>query len=276
MSRAIATTILRTVSDWAASPYRTFSSLVTPSTSIAISSPKSRLSVIEGVRRVLDRVVQQRGGQGRRGHAQLGQDQGHGQWVGDVGVAALADLALVSLLGHVVRALEDADVRLGVGLLDDPQHGLQRGMRLVPGAAEAGQPGADPGGRGRRGRLGGADRGGRPGLGLRGRRDPWARGRRGLGRFPGPGRLAVALGALSSMPGIASVPGVPGRLDHRTGGAGRRRPGLADRLLRPPAARSAARSGAGGAASWAAPTGGGSAVGAPSRAREASAAVMQE
>ena len=41
MSRAIATIILRTVSACAASPYLTLSSLVTPSTSAATSSPKS-------------------------------------------------------------------------------------------------------------------------------------------------------------------------------------------------------------------------------------------
>ncbi len=41
MSLDIATTILRTVSAWALSPYLSLSSLVTPSTSIAISSPKS-------------------------------------------------------------------------------------------------------------------------------------------------------------------------------------------------------------------------------------------
>ncbi len=39
MSRDIATTILRTVSASAAAPYLTLSSLVTPSTSAAISSP---------------------------------------------------------------------------------------------------------------------------------------------------------------------------------------------------------------------------------------------
>ena len=41
MSFDIATTILRTVSAWALSPYFSLSSLVTPSTSIATSSPKS-------------------------------------------------------------------------------------------------------------------------------------------------------------------------------------------------------------------------------------------
>ncbi len=44
MSRAMATTILRTVSACAASPYVTLSSLVTPSTSMAISSPYSSVS----------------------------------------------------------------------------------------------------------------------------------------------------------------------------------------------------------------------------------------
>ena len=44
MSRDIATTILRMVSDLADSPYLTLSSLVQPSTSSATSSPKSRVS----------------------------------------------------------------------------------------------------------------------------------------------------------------------------------------------------------------------------------------
>ena len=44
MSRDIATTILRTVSASATSPYLTLSSLVTPSTRAAISSPKSARS----------------------------------------------------------------------------------------------------------------------------------------------------------------------------------------------------------------------------------------
>jgi len=46
MSRAIAMTILRTVSAWAASPYLTLSNLVTPSTRSAISSPKSAVSCL--------------------------------------------------------------------------------------------------------------------------------------------------------------------------------------------------------------------------------------
>jgi len=46
MSRDIATTILRTVSASADSPYLTLSSLVTPSTSVAMSSPKSLRSSV--------------------------------------------------------------------------------------------------------------------------------------------------------------------------------------------------------------------------------------
>ncbi len=48
MSFDIATIILRTVSAWALSPYLTLSSLVTPSTSIATSSPKSAASSSSG------------------------------------------------------------------------------------------------------------------------------------------------------------------------------------------------------------------------------------
>ena len=46
MSLDIATTILRTVSACAACPYTTLSSLVTPSTRFATSSPKSARSAV--------------------------------------------------------------------------------------------------------------------------------------------------------------------------------------------------------------------------------------
>ena len=49
--------------------------------------------LLEGVRRVLDGVVQQRGDQRRLGHADVGEDRRHRERVGDVGVAALAHLA---------------------------------------------------------------------------------------------------------------------------------------------------------------------------------------
>ena len=77
MSWLIATTILRMVSACAESPYLTLSSLVTPSTSsgdlVAEVGASAASSVYVGV---LDRVVQQRGAQRRRRHAELGQDRG--------------------------------------------------------------------------------------------------------------------------------------------------------------------------------------------------------
>ena len=68
MSLAMATTILRTVSDCAASPKLTLSSLVTPSTSMATSGAELGLQVVQGVGGVLDGVVQERGG--KRGSAE--------------------------------------------------------------------------------------------------------------------------------------------------------------------------------------------------------------
>jgi hypothetical protein len=60
MSRDIATIILRMVSACAESPYLTLSSLVTPSTSRATLVTEVGAQLVEGVRRVLDRVVQER------------------------------------------------------------------------------------------------------------------------------------------------------------------------------------------------------------------------
>ena len=129
MSRLIAMIILRMVSDLAESPYLTLSSLVQPSTSSAISSPKSWVSCGERVVGVLDGVVQQRGAQRRLGHAELGQDRGDGQRVGDVGVAALARSgrwcgsrrpgrparsACRSALGWLARMIRNSGSRAGV------------------------------------------------------------------------------------------------------------------------------------------------------------------
>ena len=88
MSLDIATTILRTVSAWALSPYLSLSSFVTPSTSIAISSPNSAAQVVECVVGVLDRVVQQRGGDGLRADAEVGEDLRDRDRVRDVRLAA--------------------------------------------------------------------------------------------------------------------------------------------------------------------------------------------
>ncbi len=90
------------------------------------------------VRRVLDRVVQQGRAQGRGRHAQLGEDRGDGERVGDERVAALAELAAVMRLGDVVGALHQAQVGLGVGRADDAEERLEH---RVDAAALRPQPG---------------------------------------------------------------------------------------------------------------------------------------
>ena len=58
--------------------------------------------------------MKHRRGQSVGGHAQLGKDRRHGQGVGDVGIAALAQLALVGLLSNGVGPLDNRQVRFGV------------------------------------------------------------------------------------------------------------------------------------------------------------------
>lgn len=70
--------------------------------------------LIEGHLGVLDRVVEQRGGQGRRLGAELGEDQGDGEGVGDVRLTALAHLAAVGGLGEDVGLAQDGQVGVGV------------------------------------------------------------------------------------------------------------------------------------------------------------------
>ena len=106
-----------------------------------------RAAGVERVVGVLDRVVQQRRRERRRRHAELGEDRRDGQRVGDVRVAALALLAAVGLLGHVVGALDDREVGLGVGRADGPQQRLEHRVARSTAGRRAGQPGADPAGR---------------------------------------------------------------------------------------------------------------------------------
>ncbi len=63
---------------------------------------------------VLDRVVEQGGGQGGGLRAELGEDESHGERVGDVGLAALARLAAVRGLGEHVRLAQHVEVGAGV------------------------------------------------------------------------------------------------------------------------------------------------------------------
>ena len=66
---------------------------------------------------VFDDIVQHGGHQALMVHVHVGQDAGHGQWVGDVGLATAAELAVVGLLGEVVGALDLVGlIRAQVGL----------------------------------------------------------------------------------------------------------------------------------------------------------------
>ena len=120
--------------------------------------------LVEGVRRVLDRVVEQRRDQRRLGHADVGEDRGDRERVGDVGVAALAHLGAVQLLGGDVGALEQRQVGLGVVGPDGAEQRLEDRVAGLAAGAHPGQPGAHP-----------------------------ARGRDGLGR-PLGGRLVLVRG----------------------------------------------------------------------------------
>ena len=69
--------------------------------------------------------MQQRGDQRRGVHAELGQDRRDRERVGDVRVAALAQLAAVALLGDVVAALQQPGVDLGVRAAVDGEQRLE-------------------------------------------------------------------------------------------------------------------------------------------------------
>src|ERR1700759_3558317 len=116
MSLLIATIILRMVSACAESPYLTLSSLVTPSTSSATSSPKSArswsrvyaVSSTVSCSRAATRV-----GSVMPMSARI-VGTASGERVGDVGVTALAHLPAVVVLGDVVGPLDQGEVGLGV------------------------------------------------------------------------------------------------------------------------------------------------------------------
>ena len=118
MSFAIATSILRIVAACCASLESNCmrSSLVTPSTIAATSAPSSR-SMSSGVMvGVLDRVVEQRGGDGDVVEAEVGEDQRDAERVGDVGLARAADLLPVGVAGDLVGVLDEGGVGRAVPL----------------------------------------------------------------------------------------------------------------------------------------------------------------
>src|SRR5262249_24932620 len=61
--------------------------------------------LVQRVRRTLDGVVQQRSDQGRGVHAEVGDDGGDGQQVGDVRVAGQPELSRVQSFRRLVRPL---------------------------------------------------------------------------------------------------------------------------------------------------------------------------
>jgi hypothetical protein len=82
------------------------------------------LQRLQRVAGVLDRVVQQRGDQRGRVHAQLGADLRDRERMGDVRVAALAELTAVHVFRDGIAAAQDA--------------GVCRGVNVTVGAGEGG------------------------------------------------------------------------------------------------------------------------------------------
>ena len=100
---------------------------------------------LERVAGVLDGVVQQRGHQSGGVHAQLGQDVGDGQRVGDVGIAGMAQLGGMPLVGDLEGSLQHRQVGLGVDLPVHRHQRLEHGIeRAALGRHPPRQPGPNP------------------------------------------------------------------------------------------------------------------------------------
>jgi hypothetical protein len=93
--------------------------------------------LLERVLGVFDGVVQQRRGDRHGGHPQLGEDLGHRDGVGDVGLAAAPLLPPVGALGHGVGAFDHGEI--GARIV-----AAHRAHQLVDGAG-GGAAGEDPG-----------------------------------------------------------------------------------------------------------------------------------
>ena len=106
--------------------------------------PEVGAQFIQGVGGVLDRVVQQGTADGLVRHAQLGQDGGDGERVGDVRVAALALLPGVPACRDVISVLDEPDVGLGMGGPDGLDHRLEHRVHAAAaGGAKPSQPPPD-------------------------------------------------------------------------------------------------------------------------------------
>ena len=124
-SRAMASSILRNDSAWFSSRVLncSLSSLVRPSTSSATGAPKRSISCGLGDAAVLDRVVQQRRHQGLGVELPFGALRGDGDRMGDVGLAAGADLAQVGFVGEAVGLAN----LVGFGRFQVVEPGRERG-----------------------------------------------------------------------------------------------------------------------------------------------------
>ena len=120
MSFDIAISIFRKFSAWRslADLNSSFEILVRPSTRKATSSPNRRRSSSTRREGVLDRVVEQAGGDRHRVEPHLGEDARHLERVDQVGLAGEPLLALVDLGGEDVGALQQGEIALGVVLED--------------------------------------------------------------------------------------------------------------------------------------------------------------
>src|SRR5690606_7359208 len=83
--------------------------------------------LLEGDVGVLNRVVEQGGGDGGGVEPVVSQVPGYGQGVGYVGVAGLSELAGMGAVGQFVGAPEEVDVALGVVGAVGLHHVVERG-----------------------------------------------------------------------------------------------------------------------------------------------------
>ncbi len=91
--------------------------------------------------------MQERSRQGRRRHAELGQDRRHGKGVRDVGITGATLLIPVQVGSGLVRPLEHAHIGLGVVLAKRPNQGVELGGTGA-GPGETSEPRAQASGSG--------------------------------------------------------------------------------------------------------------------------------
>ena len=101
--------------------------------------------LFEGVVRILDCVMQQRGDERRRRHTHLCEDGRDSNRMGDIRLARLAHLSAMMFLSGAVRTLNDADIRLRVISAQRTHKRLNLRDRGAPSRAKPHEAGAHPG-----------------------------------------------------------------------------------------------------------------------------------